>query len=140
VLQMQGTSSDIELAVGTLQWDVLFTAALCLPSRGLAPSPKWSLREGGPKATEGMDFFEKPLRIWDPHSRRSHGAWSRCNEITNDAATSCVRASDQECRDQALSPTTDRPTTPGAERSGGLRSTPTIPRAFLSALVCVGRP
>ena len=97
VSQMQVTSSDIELVVGTLQWNVLFAAALCPPSLGLAPSPKRSLRGSGPKATEGGDFLE-PLRIWDPHSRRYHGAWSRCNQIP-DAVTTGVRASDQECRD-----------------------------------------
>ena len=53
--QVQG--SETELAVGTLQWNVLFAAALCPPSRGLAPSPKRSLRGSGPKATEGGDFF-----------------------------------------------------------------------------------
>ena len=60
VSQVQGTSSETELAVGTLQWNVLFAAALCPPSRGLAPSPKRSLRGSGPKAAEGGDFFGKP--------------------------------------------------------------------------------
>ena len=58
--QVQGTSSETDLAVGTPQWNVLFAAALCPPSRGLAPSPKRSLRESGPKAAEGGDFFGKP--------------------------------------------------------------------------------
>ena len=55
--QVQGTSSEAELAVGTLQWNVLFAAALCPPSLWLAPSPKRSLRGSGPKAAEGGDFF-----------------------------------------------------------------------------------
>ena len=64
--QAQGTSSETDLAVGTLQWKVLFTAALCPPSRGLAPSPKRSLREGGPKAAEGREARGKAAeRIWD---------------------------------------------------------------------------
>ena len=95
--QAQGTSSETDLAVGTLQWNVLFAAALCPPSRGLAPSPKRSLRESGPKAAEGVDFFfEKPLRIRDPHSRRSHGAWSRCNQIP-DAPRAERRAETCDC-------------------------------------------
>ena len=71
--QVQGTSSETDLAVGTLQWNVLFAAALCPPSRGLAPSPKRSPRGSGPKATMGLAFF---VCIWDSPSTPSWG-WRR---------------------------------------------------------------
>ena len=66
--QVQGTSSETELAVGTLQWNVLFAATLCPPSLGLAPSPERSLRGSGPKATEGGDFLGTVAHLGSPQA------------------------------------------------------------------------
>ena len=99
---------------------------LCVrPPWGSLPRQKGASGGADPERLREVTFSENRSASGITNSRRSHGAWSRCCEITNDAATKDERASDQECRDQALSPITDRPATPRGKRSGGLRPTPT---------------
>ena len=110
-----------EPANGTLQWNVLLAAALCPPPPGAHSLAKKKPQGERTQSDCGCDVWNRAESRRDPRSTPFFGAV----KIPVDATTSCVRASDQECRDQALSPITDRPATPRGERSGGLRPTPT---------------